>query len=41
MKNKSILQKCCIFDVNYGSSHGKFIEFDLVSAGNEVLKRGK
>ena len=26
--------------VNYDSIHGKFFEFDLVSAGKVVLKRG-
>ena len=35
------MQKCCIFVVNYDSSLGKFFEFDLVSAGKVVLKRGK
>ena len=35
------LAKCRIFVVNYDSSHGKFFEFDLVSAGEVALKRGK
>ena len=36
-----LLIKLIIFVVNYDSSHGKFFEFDLVSAGKVVLKRGK
>lgn len=36
-----ILSKFAIFVVNYDSSHGKFFEFYLVSAGKVVLKRGK
>ena len=36
-----ILSKCCIFVVNYNSSHGKFFEFDLVSDGKVVLRRRK
>ena len=35
------LIKLIIFVVNYDSSHGKFFEFDLVSNGKVVVKRGK
>ena len=35
------LIKLIIFVVNYDSSQGKFFEFDLVSNGKVVVKRGK